>query len=67
MSRLLACDAPLRDASGLSQLRPGGRREGHGVLDKAINALGGKEKLAKAEAATWKAKGKITSRATRTR
>lgn len=30
------------------------------VLDKAIKALGGQEKLAKATAFTWKAKGKIT-------
>ncbi|MDR3633333.1 MAG: hypothetical protein P4L84_05805 [Isosphaeraceae bacterium] len=32
----------------------------HAVLDKAIKALGGEEKLAKASALTWKAKGKIT-------
>jgi hypothetical protein len=30
------------------------------VLDKAIKALGGEEALAKAKAATWKSKGKIT-------
>ncbi|MHB1425477.1 MAG: hypothetical protein ACYC3I_20100 [Gemmataceae bacterium] len=30
------------------------------VLDKAIKALGGEEKLSKVKAATWKAKGKIT-------
>src|SRR3954451_4414690 len=30
------------------------------VLDKAVAALGGKDKLAKADAATWKAKAKIT-------
>jgi len=30
------------------------------VLDKAIKALGGQEKLAKAEAVTWKGKGKLT-------
>ena len=30
------------------------------VLDKAIKALGGQEKLAKANAFTWKAKGKVT-------
>jgi len=30
------------------------------VLDKAIKALGGEEKLGKAKTATWKAKGKIT-------
>ncbi len=32
------------------------------VLDKAIKALGGEEKLSKAEALTWKSKGKITTR-----
>src|SRR5262245_30797593 len=30
------------------------------VLDKAIKALGGEEKLKKAEIATWKSKGTIT-------
>src|SRR5262249_16154655 len=30
------------------------------ILDKAIKALGGEENLAKAKAATWKAKGKIS-------
>jgi hypothetical protein len=30
------------------------------VLDKAINALGGQEKLAKVQAFSWKAKGKVT-------
>jgi hypothetical protein len=30
------------------------------ILDKAIKALGGEEKLRKAEASTWKSKGKIT-------
>jgi hypothetical protein len=30
------------------------------ILDKAIKVLGGEEKLGKAEAMTWKAKGKIT-------
>ncbi len=30
------------------------------ILDKAIKALGGEEKLSKVKAATWKAKGKIT-------
>ncbi len=30
------------------------------VIDKAIKALGGEDKLAKGEGATWKSKGKIT-------
>src|SRR5436309_8368867 len=30
------------------------------VVDKAIQAMGGEEKLSKAEAVTWKARGQIT-------
>ena len=30
------------------------------ILDKAIKALGGEEKLGKADAFTWKTKGKLT-------
>ncbi|HTU91036.1 MAG TPA: hypothetical protein VMF69_13235 [Gemmataceae bacterium] len=30
------------------------------ILDKAVKALGGQEKLSKVKAATWKSKGKIT-------
>ena len=35
-------------------------QEAMAVIEKAIKAMGGEEKLGKAEAATWKAKGKIT-------
>jgi hypothetical protein len=35
-------------------------KDAQAILDKAIKALGGKEKLSKVEAATWKAKGKST-------
>jgi hypothetical protein len=35
-------------------------KDAKAVLDKAIKALGGEEKLAKVTAATWKAKGKIS-------
>lgn len=41
----------------------GGQSRGAGpteILDKAIKALGGEEKLAKAQKATWKTKGVIT-------
>src|SRR5262245_11894913 len=34
--------------------------EAKAVIDKAIKALGGEEKLAKAEAVTWAARGKMT-------
>jgi hypothetical protein len=48
-------------AAGLGSSAPaaGGKDVGE-ILDKAIQALGGKEKLAKATRATWKAKGKIS-------
>ena len=61
MRRLPWCDAPLRGV--LRPCRHSARADDAKVteiLDKAIKALGGKEKLAKAEAVTWKAKGKIT-------
>ncbi|MCA1693366.1 MAG: hypothetical protein LC749_00795, partial [Actinobacteria bacterium] len=35
-------------------------QEAKAVIDKAIKALGGEEKLVKAEAATWKAHGRMT-------
>ncbi|MGO9599896.1 MAG: hypothetical protein ACLP7Q_18050 [Isosphaeraceae bacterium] len=38
----------------------GDEAQAKAILDKAIKALGGQEKLSKAEAATWKAKAKIT-------
>jgi hypothetical protein len=39
--------------------RAGDAREATAILDRAIKALGGEEKLSKIKAATWKAKGKI--------
>lgn len=36
-------------------------KDAHAILDKAIKALGGQEKLSKIKAATWKIKGTITS------
>jgi hypothetical protein len=35
-------------------------KDANAVVDKAIKALGGEDKLAKAEAMSWKAKGKIS-------
>ena len=46
---------------GLStQTRAADDKDTKAILDKAIKALGGEEKLAKAKAATWKTKGKIS-------
>jgi hypothetical protein len=39
--------------------RAGGGKDVEAVLDRAIKALGGKDKLSKAHRATWKGKGKI--------
>jgi hypothetical protein len=38
----------------------GHEAQAEAILDKAIKALGGEERLSKAQAATWKARGKIT-------
>lgn len=44
--------------SGFGQAAPA--QEVNAILDKAIQALGGEEKLSKAKAVSWKAKGTIT-------
>jgi hypothetical protein len=44
---------------GLSQLARSDDQEAKAVIDKAVNALGGAEKLNAAKAVTWKSKGKI--------
>ena len=41
-------------------LRAADAKDAKAVLDKAIQALGGQEKLSNIKAATWKGKGKIT-------
>jgi hypothetical protein len=43
-----------------TQSRAADDKDSKAILDKAIKALGGEEKLAKAKAATWKTKGKIS-------
>src|SRR6516225_4444171 len=43
-----------------TQTRAADDKDTKAILDKAIKALGGEEKLAKAKAATWKTKGKIS-------
>ena len=59
MKRFLvaACVAAL--AAGLGANARSDDRDAQAVLDKAMKALGGEDKLAKLQAATWKAKGTI--------
>jgi hypothetical protein len=60
MKRLLGCVAAAVVASGLAGPgRAADDKEAQAVLDKAIKALGGAEKLG-AKAFTWKAKGTIS-------
>src|SRR5438128_4564344 len=40
-------------------LRADDQADAKGIIDKAIKATGGEDKLAKYKAATWKGKGKI--------
>jgi hypothetical protein len=60
MKRFLG--AVLLTALAFGPARPGRAddKDVQAVLDKAIKALGGEEKLAAVKAATWKAKGKIS-------
>jgi hypothetical protein len=60
MKRFLvaACVAAL--AAGLGANARSDDRDAQAVLDKAMKALGGEDKLAKLQAATWKAKGTIS-------
>ena len=60
MSRFLAVMLLSATALGLSNSAPADDAKVTEILDKAYAALGGKDKLAKADAATWKAKAKIT-------
>jgi hypothetical protein len=43
-----------------ASVRAADDKDAQAILDKAIKALGGQEKLSKVEAATWKAKSKFT-------
>jgi hypothetical protein len=48
-------------AAGLGSLaRADDDKDPKAILDKAVKALGGEENLAKAKAATWKSKGKLS-------
>jgi hypothetical protein len=46
--------------AGLGSILRADEQDPKAILDKAIKALGGEEKLTKAEAMTWKSKGTIT-------
>jgi hypothetical protein len=61
MKRLLGCVMLTALVSGLAgPARGADDKEVQAVLDKAIKALGGAEKLGAAKAYTWKGKGKIS-------
>jgi len=59
MKRFLGIALVVIVASGLGTLSRAADETAKATLDKAIKALGGEEKLAKAEAFTWKSKGKF--------
>src|SRR5947209_8064410 len=57
MKRFLG--AVLMTVLGTSLGSPARAEDDKAIVDKAITALGGEEKLSKVKAATWKGKGKI--------
>jgi hypothetical protein len=59
MKRFLSAVLATVLASGLNNPSRAADEEPNAILEKAINALGGAAKLAKAGTATWKVKGKI--------
>lgn len=61
MTRLLSTVIMAMLAAGLTGSgRAADATDANAILDKAIGALGGKDKLSKIKAATWKTKGTIT-------
>lgn len=60
MKRSLGALLALTLVGGLAPAARADEAEAKAVLDKAIKALGGEEKLGKAQAISWKSKGKIT-------
>jgi hypothetical protein len=60
MKRLLAAVLAVVLGSGLGQPVRADEKDPTAILDKAIKALGGAEKLRKAEAMTWKGKATVT-------
>ncbi len=61
MTKLIGAFSVLALAVGFGgSARAAGAADANAVLDKAIKALGGEEKLVKAKAASWKTKGTIS-------
>ncbi|SRR5579883_1728346 len=60
MKRLLGTVLVIVVGSGLGRPARADEKDPTAILDAAIKALGGEEKLKKAEAMTWKGKGTIT-------
>jgi hypothetical protein len=60
MKRLLGAFFAVMLASGMAITARADDTDPNAILDKAIKALGGEEKLKKAEAISWKSKGTIT-------
>src|SRR5204863_7691494 len=60
MKRFLGAVIAIVFVSGLVSLARADDKDPTAILDKAIKALGGEEKLKKAEAMSWKGKGTIT-------
>jgi hypothetical protein len=60
MKRLLGAFLAITLASGAAITARADDKDPKAILDKAIKALGGEEKLKKAEAISWKSKGTIT-------
>lgn len=60
MTRLIGVAAAVLAAGLCGAARADDAKDATALLNKAITALGGEEKLAKAGTATWKAKGTIT-------
>src|SRR5262249_50059194 len=60
MKRFIGLALGMALVSGLGgPARAADDKDPNAILDKAIKALGGEEKLSKVHAATWKSKGKI--------
>jgi hypothetical protein len=60
MRRLLVAFFALTLATGTAITARADDKDPNAILDKAIKAIGGEEKLKKAEAITWKSKGTMT-------
>jgi hypothetical protein len=59
MTRLLCAAIAMALVCGIGQRARGDAKEAAAIVDKAIKAVGGEEKLSKAKVVQWKGKGKI--------